>query len=152
MLITNILLVGWLLAVGGDRLWQRPRATTTGTDEDVIGISVGAILLRQVPLRPDRSLGPVGHTDALEQPTAMRLDRLFADAERGGDLLVLTTVDDQPQHLEFTACQLGRRCVQLPAATQEMSRHRWAQRRPPSRTERMPATRTSGSTSLTRYP
>ena len=24
MLITNILLVGWLLAVGGDRLWQRP--------------------------------------------------------------------------------------------------------------------------------
>ena len=33
MLITNILLVGWLLAVGGDRLWQRPRATTTGTDE-----------------------------------------------------------------------------------------------------------------------
>jgi hypothetical protein len=33
MLVTNILLVGWLLAVGGDRLWQRPRAATTGAVE-----------------------------------------------------------------------------------------------------------------------
>jgi hypothetical protein len=33
MLITNVLLVGWLLAVGGERLWQRPRATTTGADD-----------------------------------------------------------------------------------------------------------------------
>jgi len=33
MLITNVLLVGWLLAVAGDRLWQRPRAITTGTGE-----------------------------------------------------------------------------------------------------------------------
>lgn len=28
MLITNVLLVGWLFAIGGDRLWQRPRAIT----------------------------------------------------------------------------------------------------------------------------
>jgi len=33
MLVTNILLVGWLLAVGGDRLWQRPQAATTGAAE-----------------------------------------------------------------------------------------------------------------------
>ena len=33
MLITNILLVGWLLAVGGDRLWQRSGAIRTGADE-----------------------------------------------------------------------------------------------------------------------
>jgi len=33
MLITNTLLVGWLLAVGGDRLWQRQRATTAGAVE-----------------------------------------------------------------------------------------------------------------------
>jgi hypothetical protein len=29
LLVTNILLVGWLLAVGGDRLWQRPRTKQT---------------------------------------------------------------------------------------------------------------------------
>jgi len=33
MLITNILLVAWLLAVGGDRLWQRPRTNQTGAVE-----------------------------------------------------------------------------------------------------------------------
>ena len=33
MLITNAVLVAWLLAVGGDRLWQRPRTKQAGAVE-----------------------------------------------------------------------------------------------------------------------
>src|SRR6476619_2543954 len=87
------------------------------------------VLLRQIPFGPDGGLGTVGDADALEQTAAMRLDRLLTDPERGGDLLVLATVHDQAQHLEFTPCELRGRSVQLPAASQQVSRNRRAQRR-----------------------
>ena len=61
---------------------------------------------RKVGRGTERQLEPTGNAEFLEQVIAMRFDRLFADKESGGNLLVSEAGTNEIENIDFLLGQM----------------------------------------------